>query len=169
MRLIAAVTMAVVFCGSALAQEPPKPGPEYDLLKKQVGSWTVTMKAEGMDVKGSMVYKMELGGLWLVGSLESELGGMKFYGRSLDSYDPVKKKYVSIWVDSMITTPMILEGTYDKEKKTLTMSGEGPGMDGKPIKWKSVSVIPDDDTINLTMYMGDAKEPAFTVAYKRKK
>ena len=32
----------------------------------------------------------------------------------------------------------------------MTMNGTGPGMDGKPTKYKSVSVMPDDDTINFT-------------------
>ena len=52
----------------------------------------------------------------------------------------------------MSTAPVTMEGTYDKEKKTLTMAGEGPGMDGKPTKYKSVSKMPDDDTIEMTMY-----------------
>ena len=69
----------------------------------------------------------------------------------------------------MSTNPMVMEGTYDKEKKTLTMIGDGMGMDGKPAKWKSVSTMPDDDTIEMSMYVGDAKEPMFTVTYKRKK
>ena len=49
------------------------------------------------------------------------------------------------------------------------MTGDGTGMDGKPAKWKSVSVMPDDDTMKMTMYVGDAKEPMFTIVYKRKK
>jgi hypothetical protein len=69
----------------------------------------------------------------------------------------------------MTASPMVMEGTYDKEKKTLTLTGEGPGMDGKPTKQKSVSEMPDDNTINFSMYMGDTKEPAFTIVYKRKK
>ena len=59
----------------------------------------------------------------------------------------------------MITSPMTLEGTYDKAKKTMTMAGEGPGEGGKSAKFKSISEMPDDDTINFSMYMGDAKEP----------
>ena len=47
--------------------------------------------------------------------------------------------------------------------------GDGPGMDGKPTKYKSVSHMPDDDTIHFSMYMGDGKDPAFTIVYKRKK
>jgi hypothetical protein len=112
---------------------------------------------------------MEVGGLWLVGSLASDLGGQKFHGKSLETYDAKKKKYVSVWFDSMSTTPLTMEGTYDKEKKTLTMVGEGPGMDGKVVKWRSVSRMPDGDTIHMSMYVGDSKEPMFTVTYKRKK
>jgi len=168
MRTIAAV-VAAVLATPALAQEPPKPGPEHELLKKREGTWDTTMKAGGMEYKGTVTFKMELGGLWLVGSLESDLGGQKFSGKSLDTYDAGKKKFVGVWADSMGTTPMLMEGAYDPAKKALTMIGEGPGMDGKPTKWKSVSEMPDDDTVLMSMYVGDGKEPMFTVTYKRKK
>jgi len=169
MRTIAVVTMAAVLGSSAVAQEPPKPGPEHKLLKTREGTWDTVMKAGDMEFKGTMTYKMELGGLWLVGSMESDLAGQKFYGKSLDTYDARKKKYVGLWCDSMSTNHMTMEGSYDKEKKTLTMSGDSVGMDGKPAKWKSVSEIKDDDTVVMSMYVGDAKEPMFTVTYKRKK
>lgn len=169
MRMIAAITMAVVLCVPGMAQELPKPGPEHQVLKKLEGNWDTTMKFGGMESKGTMTYKMELGGLWLVGSLSSDLGGQKFSGKGLDSYDPAKKKYVGYWFDSMSATPLAMEGAYDKETKTMTMVGEGPGPDGKTAKWKSVSTMPDEDTINQSMYVGDGKEPMFTVTYKRKK
>jgi hypothetical protein len=168
MRKIA-VIVAAVLAVPAFSQEMPKPGPEHKVLAKLVGTWESSMKVEGKESKGTMTYKMELGGLWLAGSLKSELFGTKFAGKSLESYHPVKKKYVSVWVDSMSTAPVMMEGTYDKESKTMTMVGEGPGMDGKPMKYRSVTKMPDADTMVMTMYMGDAKEPAFTVNYKRKK
>jgi hypothetical protein len=168
-RWFGAVTLSVLVAAAAPAQEGPKPGPEHELLKKMEGTWNLTMKFGGMETKGTVTYKMDLGGLWLVSHLESELFGQKFTGKGLDTYDPVRKKYVGLWADSMSTSPVIMEGTYDKAKKTLTMSGDGPGMDGKPAKYKSVSEMPDDDTINFTMYMGDDKDPAFTITYKRKK
>ena len=49
------------------------------------------------------------------------------------------------------------------------MEGSGPGPDGKTEKMKTVSVMPDADTIDFKMYMGDAKEPGFSILYKRKK
>ncbi|HVK17532.1 MAG TPA: DUF1579 domain-containing protein [Fimbriiglobus sp.] len=165
----AAALAAVLAVPAVRAQEPARPSPEHEVLKKMEGNWDLTMKFGGMESKGTVTYKMDLGGLWLVSALESDLGGQKFSGRGLDGYDAAKKKYVGVWVDSMSTSPLLMEGTYDKEKKTLTMSGDGPGMDGKPVKFKSVSEMPDDDTINFSMYMGDGKEPGFTITYKRKK
>ena len=168
MRMVAVVLAALVVA-PAWSQEMPKPGPEHKLLGERAGTWETTMKAGGMESKGIVTYKMELGGFWLAGAMESELFGTKFTGRSLESYDPARKKYVSVWVDSMSASPVNMEGTYDGEKKTYTMAGEGPGMDGKATKYRSVSRLPDADTLEMTMYIGDGKEPAFTVIYKRKK
>ena len=169
MRWFGAVTLTAALTVPAPAQEPPKPGPELEVLKKLVGTWDLTMKFDGMESKGTVTYKMDLGGLWLASDLQSEFAGQKISGRGFDSYDPAKKKYVGIWMDSMSTSPLVTEGTFDQATKTLTMAGEGPGMDGKPTKYKSVSVMPDDDTINVTMHIGDGKDPAFTFVYKRRK
>jgi hypothetical protein len=168
-KLAEAVVVVAVLAVGSQAQEPPKPGPEHEMLKKREGTWDTTMKAGGTEFKGAVTYKMELGGLWLVGSLESDLGGQKFFGKSLDTYDAGKKKYVGVWFDSMGTTPMTMEGTYDPAKKALTMVGQGPGQDGKVTTWRSVSEMPDNDTVLMSMYVGDGKEPMFTVTYKRKK
>ena len=161
----------VAFAAPTVSAQPEtaKPGPEHEMLKKLEGNWDLVMKAGGMEHKGTMVYKMELGGLWLHGSMSSDLGGEKFYGKGMDTYDAKKKKYVTYWFDSMATTPMMFEGGFDKDKKELTMIGEGPGLDGKPAKWKSVTTFPDADTINFSMYVADVKDPMFTITYKRKK
>lgn len=165
----AAIAVLVLAAPAVRAQESPKPGPEHDVLKKLEGTWDATMKAGGMESKGTMKYKMELGGLWLTSSFEGEFGGAKFSGRGLDSYDAAKKKYVGVWADSMITTPMLMEGTYDKAKKVMTMTGDGPGMDGKPTKFKAVTDMSKDDEMVFSMYMGDGKEPGFVISYRRKK
>lgn len=168
MRTVA-VVVAAALALPGWSQEMPKPGPEHKLLKEREGTWETTMKAGGMESKGTVTYKMELGGFWLVGAMESELFGAKFSGRSLESYNPAKKKYVSVWVDSMSAAPVTTEGTYDTEKKAFVMAGEGPGRDGSATKYRSVTKMPDKDTLEMTMYIGDVKEPAFTVTYKRKK
>jgi hypothetical protein len=169
-RLIgAALLAAAVAAPTARAQGFPQPGPEHAQLKKLAGNWDTTFKMGGAESKGKATYKMDLGGLWLLSTFEGEFGGQKFFGRGADSYDAGKKKFVSVWIDSMSTTPMLMEGDYDKAKKTLTLVGDAPGPDGKMHKHKSVSEMPDDDTINFAMYVGDSAEPAFQIVYKRKK
>jgi Protein of unknown function (DUF1579) len=169
-HVCAAFVAALILASAALAQpEPPKPGPEHVVLKKMEGTWDATMSAGGMESKAKMVYKMDLGGMWLSSVLEGEAGGQKFSGRGFDGYDPAKKKYVGVWVDSMSASPMLMEGTFDKEKKQLSMMGDGPGMDGKPTKYKSVTEIKDDDNMVMSMWMGEGKDPAFVVTFKRKK
>lgn len=161
--------LGVSLSGTVYAQEMPKPGPEHEHLKKYVGTWDATMKMGGMDSKCTSTYKADLGGFWLSSTFDGEILGMKFQGKGMDGYDPAKKKYVSTWCDSMSPTMMVMEGAYDKDKKTLTMEGDGMGPDGKPAKNKSVTIWKDDDNYVFHMYMGDAKEPMFTIEYKRKK
>ena len=172
-RLVLAVgVVGVLVVFFVLAQAPAKPGPEHDYLKKMEGTWDATVKFGDQESKGTMTHKMELGGRWLTSDFEGDFGGQKFQGKGFDGYDPVKKKYVAVWVDSMSNSPMVSEGTLDKEGKVMTMLSEGPGMDGKPTKYKSVSEIKDDDTILFTMSSVDKEgkdQTMMTITYKRKK
>lgn len=170
--------LGVLLTGTSLtAQEgftPPKPGMEHEQLKKLEGTWDATVKMPGADKesKGTMTSKMELGGIWMVSNFKADFGGLPFEGKGMDTYDAAKKKYVGVWVDSMSTTPMVSEGTYDKDKKTLTMVADAPGPDGKPAKYRMVSEYKDMDNYTFTMYVSgkDGKENLMmTIAYKRKK
>lgn len=161
--------VAVVFVGSAFAQEVPKPGKEHEGLKKYEGKWETVMTAGGKEEKGAAAYKMDLGGFWLTSTYEGTMEGMKFTGKGTDGYCPIKKKYVSFWTDSFSATPVVMEGTYDASKKTYTLSGDGPDGTGKMTKFKSVTTWKDDDTFTMSMSIGDAKEPMFSITYKRKK
>lgn len=152
----------------ASAQEPPKPGKELDHLKRLVGTWD----AETESGKGTMTYKMGLGGLWLIGDFEGEFGGMKFQGKFLDTYDPGTKQYRSIGVDSFSTAPRIMEGNLDKDNHVMTMTGEGPWQQGKTARFKSITEIKDADTVNFSLFMVDKdgkEQPMVKITYKRKK
>ena len=151
-HLLFVLSVSSVFAMNASAQESPKPGPEHQKLKELEGTWDSTMKFGDAESKGTMIYKMDLGGLWLTSDFRGEFGGEKFAGKGLDCYDPAKKKYIGVWVDSMITSPLITEGTYDKEGKVLTMTGEGPGPDGKPMKMKMVTEHQGKDAMLFTMF-----------------
>ena len=169
---VAVLVTALTF-GSAAKAQPPTPGVEHDHFKQLVGTWDATVKtsfAPG-ESKGTMVYKMDVGGIWLVGNYKGQVAGMPFEGKGLDTYDPRTKKYVGVWVDSMSTTPMIMTGDLDKQTGTMTMEGEAPGMDGKMQKMKSVTKMEGKDAIAFTMYgVGpDGKDSmVLTIHYKRK-
>jgi hypothetical protein len=154
---------------AAPAQEPPKPGKEHAQLKSLEGTWDATLEGGG---KGTMTYKMGLGGLWLLSEFDGEFAGMKFQGKGMDTYDPVSKKHRGVWADSMSSYPMVMEGTFDKDNKVLTMTGEATGPEGKPAKFKSVLELKDKDTMifNLSLVDKDGKgQPMIKITYKRKK
>jgi hypothetical protein len=167
--LCAAVITCAITSANAQEHEFPKPGKEHALLKQREGTWDATMNAMGKQEKGTYVVKMDLGGLWLTSNYEGEFMGTKFQGRGYDSYDAATKKFTGVWLDSFSTTPMTMTGTYDEAKKTMTMTGVGPGVAGPQTKHVMVTEMPDANTMNFTMFMGDQKEPAFTIVYKRKK
>lgn len=119
-----------------------------------------------------MTYTMGLGGMWLIGDFDGEFGGLKFQGKSMETYDPALKQYRSVWADSFTTAPRLMEGNWDKDNKVLTMTGQGCGPDGTSTKFKSTTEIKDADTVVFVLFMSDkdAKEqPMVTITYKRKK
>jgi hypothetical protein len=159
-----------LFVATAVAQQPPGPGKEHEYFKAMVGEWDAETDFGGMQGKASSSMEMGVGGMWLVSHFKGEFGGQPFKGMGLDSYDSIKKKYVSVWVDSMTGSPMVFEG--DKsDNGTLTMTGEGPTHEGKPGKFKSTTEIKDKDTMVFKMYMveGDKDNLLMTITYKRKK
>jgi len=168
---VCAVTSLLATTGVGRAQQPAKPGPEHEQLKQLEGIWEANASFGGQESKGTMTYKMDLGGMWLIGNFEGETFGQKFQGKGMDSYDANSKKYVSVWIDSMSARPMISEGTLDPEKKIMTMTGEGPGPEGKTTKYKSTLEFKDKDTMVMTMFTAgpDGKEQTMmTITYKRK-
>lgn len=172
-------TLAVcllVFAVPALAQMPPmpEPGPEHEMLKKDVGTWDATVEmfmapgAPPSVSKGTEVVTM-LGGFWQITEFKSEMMGQPFEGRGATGYDPAQKKFVGTWVDSMTPAYYTLEGTYDAAKKTMTAFMEGPDPSGQVVKTKSVTEWTDADTRVFTMYAPDGQSVSMRITYKRRK
>jgi hypothetical protein len=176
MRKLLAVTAVLSLLAAAArltAQQPDvKPGPEHEKLKEAEGTWDATFKAkDGGASKGVLTCKMSVGGLWLLEHFQADFGGMTFEGRGATGYDPAKKKYVNVWIDSMAYSPMISEGTYDQSTKTLRLSGNMPSPDGKSMKVTMTTVAKDADTKTLTMTGAgpDGKDfEMFQITYKRR-
>jgi len=162
----------------AVAQEHAKPTAEHATLARAEGTWDasveISMGPPGtppQTSKGVETNRLCCGGLWMVSEFKSNPGSAPFEGHGMIGYEPAKKKDVSTWVDSDLTTPMTSEGTYDAATRTLTMRGSMTSK-GKTMQWRNVEVWKDDDTRQFTMYMRgpDGKEsPGLSITYTRRK
>ena len=179
MTLNRSLVLAAALCAAASgarAQEfqMPKPGPEHELLKKDVGTWDATVEIlmpPAPPSKGVETNTLGPGGLWLIGDFKSEMMGAPFQGHGVTGYNPFKKKYVGTWVDSMSPGLSTTEGTYDPKTKTMTTWIEGPNPDGSMMKMRTTSEWKGSDTRVFTMYAptGPDKEfPALKITYKRR-
>ena len=167
------VLSALLFATSVCsAQEFPKPGPEHARLAELAGEWDAVMDMGGQKAKCKATYSVACNGMWVTSDFEGDLGGIPFKGHGIDGYDATKKKYTGIWVDSMSTSPLIMEGNLDATGKILTMSGTSAGPDGQPQKFRTTTEMSGKDKMTFKMYMGKTagqEEHAFTVEYTRKK
>ena len=114
----------------------PTPGPEHEMLKKDVGTWDATVEmfmpgAPPSVSKGTEIVTM-LGGFWQLSEFKSEMMGQPFEGRGTMGYDPAKKRYVGIWVDTMTPGFSTVEATYDPATKTMTGHDGGPRARRRP-------------------------------------
>lgn len=170
---ITSLTIILFGAHMARAQQPDQPGPEHKQLAKSVGTWDAVVKIDGApDSKGTMVVQAVNGGLWVASKFTGDLGGAGFEGHGLDGYDQRKKKFVSVWTDSMSSGFMLMEGTFDEKAQAFVMTGEGPGPDGQPMKYKTVNKFSDNDHQTFQMYTvapGGAETKMMTIEYTRKK
>ena len=154
-----------------LAQELPQPGPEQKLLEKFVGQWNCEIGGPGGEKStGKSRYRMELNGLHLSQEFSADLGGITFQGRGSTSYCPIRKKYISMWIDTMSGSPTTMEGTMSADGQRLTEEGKGPGLTGIG-NYKSTTQWQDKDTFTFSLYAadGDNPQPLMTITYRREK
>jgi hypothetical protein len=67
---------------------------------------------------------------------------------------------------------MLFEGNYDEKSKSMVMTGESRGPDGKPQKFKNTTTWKDKDHFTFKMFMvpPDGEDQlAFTIEYSRRK
>jgi hypothetical protein len=184
MKPTLAFLAASFLAATSMAQDPPsapKPLPEHKILAADEGTWDATIKtymggpgAEPSVSKGVEVNEVLSGGLWVLSRFEGNFGPVKFEGRGQFGYDPVKKKYVGTWIDSMSTILSVLEGEYDAKTKTMTYVGDGydPNFKAK-FTQKMVTTMKDDGTRVFTLYMkfeGQKEEAKFMeITYTKRK
>lgn len=169
-----------VVADRASAQGPPMPGPspEHEVLKMNVGTWDAATKfwptpdAQPIAGHGTEMNKMLAGDMWLMSHYESADPGAPYVGMGALGYDPMEKKYVGGWVDSMSPYLATSEGEYDPATKTMTIMVETRDpMTGKPQTQKQIEQHVDDDTRTLEIQVkGDDGKfwKMLEVQYKRR-
>lgn len=157
LAVVCLAQIVFLFVGAAAAQMPG-PTAEHERLKADVGTWDAKMKlypASGEEptvTDATETIELGPGGLWILSKFECEMMGMPFVGHGVNGYDPVKKKYVGTWVDSMNPYMMIVEGEYDPATKTTTSFAEGRDpMSGATIRYKQISRTIDENTRTFEM------------------
>jgi hypothetical protein len=178
--LLRVCVVVSILSASAMSQPGAKPTDEHRILAQQEGTWDATIKsftagpdAEPMNSKGTEVITVMTGGLWLLSKFDGDFGGVKFEGRRQFGYDPVKKKYVGTWIDSLSPNLSVLEGSYDPKTQTMTYVGDGTSAEGVKYSQKMVTTTKDDGTRVFTLYMkvGEAKDEVkfMEVTYQKRK
>lgn len=111
----------------AMMKELATPGVEHKALKPLVGNWKTETKfwmkpGEKPSIsKGKAKHSWILGDRFVQQNFTGTWDGKPFTGTGMLGYDKAKKEYVSVWLDTMGTGIMSSNGTFDAEKKELTM------------------------------------------------
>jgi len=109
------------------------PGEHHQHLQPLAGTWKCASKfrqvpdAPWNESASDATFEWILGGRFLqqkVKSPATEAFPMDFEGMGLLGYDNLGKKYLSIWMDNMMTGAMIYQGSCDDSGKVITLSGE---------------------------------------------
>jgi len=139
------------------------PGKEHERLAHKIGRWTMRVVSfmpggATSESLGQSEMKWTLDGRFVQDTTEGDMGGMPFHGRGLTGYDKIKQKYVSTWVDNMMTGIIQVEGTYDSSTKSFTYVGQMPDpMSGAYVPTRQVERVIDTDHFVFEMYVSDAR------------
>ncbi|MCI0538938.1 MAG: DUF1579 domain-containing protein [Verrucomicrobiales bacterium] len=155
----------VVFAAQLSAQQAhkfptPKPTEAHKILANDAGTWDTVVKmffqgptAPPVEYKGVETAELVGGSLYLRTTSKCKMGDQDYEGHSLIGYNPRSKEYAGTSVNNFAPAPIQVKGTYDAEKKTLTMLSAVVDGKSNDIKQKEVTKFIDDRTKTLTSFM----------------
>jgi hypothetical protein len=120
-------------------QQPPKRGPEHELLDLFIGKWITEGRtvagagAPAVDIVASDVYEWMPGGFFVLHTAYGRIGTIEVGGTEIIGYDTASKSYRSHFFDSQgnITTDELTvhDGTWtwrgENTRTTATLSDDG--------------------------------------------
>ena len=153
------------------------PGEPHKLFASLAGSWATKTKEwmepdkPLMESTGSAEMKMLLDGRFLQQEFTGDMMGQSYSGVGISAYDNLRKRYVTMWIDSMGTGIFTMEGTASADGKTITLKGQHAEPGGGHMTHRAVWQIVDSNTQTFDMYgtHGNGKEmKMMEIRYTRK-
>lgn len=133
--------------------------PQHELLKKDVGTWDTEIRvwptpgADPIASQGREFSKLLPNGLWLETRFVGTMANTPCVGIGTWGYDPIEKKYVGTWVDSITPHLTFITGEYDPATKTMTHLSEGRDpTSGEKFERRSTLRYMDDGTRLVEAY-----------------
>ena len=165
-------------------EEPefPRPAKEHSILRQFEGDWDAQCRVmvrggdvdrEFLESSGREYAKLGYGGFWLTLDFSGEMHEKSFEGRGTLGWDPLKKKYLLTWFDSLNPRMMIAEGNADPTGRKITVyASRVDPVTQDPYQEKLVFETRDSNTRTLTFIMpgDDGKDrKAMEIVYTRRK
>lgn len=153
------------------------PGEPHKRFSSLAGSWTTQVKewrepgTAPTESTGSAEMRMLLGGRFLQQEFTGEIMGQSFSGIGIDAYDNLRKKYITVWMDTMGTGIFIMEGTASPDGKTITLKGQHAEPGGGTMTHRGVWKLVDKNTQTFEMYgthQGATEMKVLEITYTRK-
>jgi hypothetical protein len=115
---------------------------------------------EWLETNGVIVRQSIMGGRNLLADFDvpmlpgasGQLEKKDFKGKSIEGYDSVRQKFVSVWIDNASTGPTIFEGNYDPASRTFTYTSETEPAPGKKTKVRELIKIADSGHYSLEWF-----------------
>lgn len=153
-------------------------GKYHERLAYFLGDWstTATMSMGGPPekIEGKATFRWLMDGRWLAQETDMPMMGMQMKGFGISGYDNFKHQYVGMWVDSMGTAMLTMQGNIDRTGKVIVEYGtmDEPGLEQVGKMAKYVTRIVDSDTFvfeihDLDIIGGETK--VMEITYHRKK
>ncbi len=133
------------------------PGEPHQYLMQSVGDWTSVSEMwmvpgqPSMPTTGRGTIKSIMDGRYVVEEVDGEGMGMQWQGMGVRGYDNLKKKFIAVWLDSMGTGVMVMEGR--QSGGVINYRGMGPDvMTGEYVPMRFVEKMIDKDNYEFEMF-----------------
>ena len=146
------------------APEQTQPQKEHRWLQRLVGEWT--FEGEAPMAPGQPPVRFSgreavraVGELWVVAEDTGALGvGHEDVSQLTLGYDIEQRCFVAAWIGSMMTHLWTYQGELNPDQTALTLSAEGPSMqgDGSLSQYRDVHEFRTKDHRVVTSYVRDA-------------